>query len=86
MYFKLVPGVRIRVTKHGLRTSLGPRAARVHVGGGYRAGVSTGAGPVTLYHGVGTSKRGRSRRSATGTRRRRATWFRFARTTRSPSG
>lgn len=61
MYFKLAPGVRVRVNKHGVRTSLGPRAARVHVGGGYRAGVSTGAGPVTLYHGIGGTKRRRSR-------------------------
>ena len=61
MYFKLAPGVRVRVTKGGVRTSLGPRAARVHVGGGYRGGVSTGAGPFTLYHSVGGTKRRRSR-------------------------
>jgi hypothetical protein len=63
MYFKLAPGVRMRVNKHGVRTSLGPRAARVHVGGGYRAGVSTGAGPVTLYHGIGGAKRRKARSS-----------------------
>ncbi len=60
MYFKLAPGVRVRVTTRGVRTSLGPRAARVHVGGGYRPGVSTGAGPVTLYQSVGGSRRRRS--------------------------
>lgn len=61
MYFKVAPGVRVRVGSHGVRTSIGPRAARVHVGGGYRAGVSTGAGPVTLYHSVGGARRRRPR-------------------------
>lgn len=68
MYFKLAPGVRVRVTRHGVRTALGPRAARVHVGGGYRSGISTGAGPITLYHGVGGSKRRRSRSAGTASR------------------
>lgn len=66
MYFKLAPGVRVRVTSHGVRTSVGPRAARVHVGGGYRAGVSTGAGPVTLYHSVGGTRRRRPRTASSG--------------------
>jgi hypothetical protein len=56
IYFKLAPGVRVRVTTRGVRASLGPRAARVHVGGGYRPGLSTGAGPVTLYHSVGRTR------------------------------
>jgi hypothetical protein len=61
-YFKLAPGVKIRATHRGLRASVGPRAARVHVGAG-GTGVSTGAGPVSLYHSVGG---GRGRRRATG--------------------
>ncbi|MGC8512893.1 MAG: metallophosphoesterase family protein [Acidimicrobiales bacterium] len=51
-----------------------------------RAGVSTGAGPVTISRGIGTSTRRSARRSAAGTKRQGATWFRFARTTRSQSG
>jgi len=58
-YFKVAPGVRIRASSRGLRASVGPRAARVHFGAG-GPGVSTGAGPVTLYHSVGG---GRGRRS-----------------------
>ncbi len=61
-YFKLAPGVKIRATRRGLRASVGPRAARVHFGAG-GTGVSTGAGPVSLYHSVGG---GRGRRRGTG--------------------
>ena len=49
---KVMPGVRIRASSRGVRTSIGPRAARIHVGGG-RTGFSTGAGPVTLYSSAG---------------------------------
>jgi hypothetical protein len=55
-YFKVAPGVRIRASSRGLRASVGPRAARVHFGAG-RPGISTGAGPVTLYHSIGGSRR-----------------------------
>ena len=50
-YFKLAPGVRIRATSRGLRASVGPRPARVHFGA-CGPGVSTGAGPVTLYRSL----------------------------------
>lgn len=60
---KLAPGVRVRASSRGIRTSIGPRAARIHVGAG-RTGFSTGAGPVGYYTSVGG---GRSRsRSSTG--------------------
>ena len=71
IYFKLAPGVRVRIAKRGVRASIGPRAARVHVGGGYRPGVSTGAGPVTVYHGVGATKR-RKARTISGSSQRRS--------------
>jgi len=45
---KIAPGVRIRVSSRGVRTSIGPRIARVHVGAG-RTGFSTGVGPFTYY-------------------------------------
>lgn len=61
-YFKVAPGVRIRATRRGLRASVGPRAARVHFGSG-GTGVSTGAGPVSLYH---SASGGRGRRRAEG--------------------
>ena len=57
IYFRVAPGVRVRLTRSGVRTSIGPRAARVHIGGGYRSGVSTGAGPYTLYHSIGGSRK-----------------------------
>lgn len=46
--FRVAPGVRLRATRRGPRVSLGPRMARVHVGGG-RTAVSSGSGPVTLW-------------------------------------
>jgi hypothetical protein len=52
---RVAPGVRLSASSRGLRGHLGPRAARLHVGGG-RTGVSTGAGPVTLYESVGSMK------------------------------
>jgi hypothetical protein len=51
-YFKLAPGVKIRATGRGLRASVGPRTARGHFGAG-GTGLSTGAGPVSLYQAVG---------------------------------
>jgi hypothetical protein len=56
--FKVAPGVRIRASSRGIRTSVGPRAARVHVGSG-RTGFSTGAGPVSFYTSLGGSRGGR---------------------------
>ncbi len=61
---KLAPGVRVRASSRGIRTSLGPRAARIHVGDG-RTAVSTGAGPVNFY----TALVGSGRRSSTRGRR-----------------
>lgn len=64
--FRIAPGLRVRVSSRGVRTSIGPRAARVHVGSG-RTGLSTGAGPVTLYQSLGgTRRRGSQGRSASG--------------------
>jgi hypothetical protein len=54
---RVTPGVRVRLTSRGVRTSIGPRVARLHVGAG-RTGVSTGAGPVTAYTSAGSSRRG----------------------------
>lgn len=65
-YFRLAPGVRVRIMSRGVRTSVGPRAARVHFGAG-GVGVSTGAGPVSFYSRVGgtSARRGRSRSTTT---------------------
>jgi hypothetical protein len=53
--FKVMPGVRVRVSSRGVRTSVGPRAARVHVGGG-RTTLSSGVGPVTVWSAGGRRK------------------------------
>jgi hypothetical protein len=53
---RLAPGVRVRASSRGVRTSLGPRVARVHVGGG-RTGFSTGVGPVSYYTNAGGGRR-----------------------------
>jgi hypothetical protein len=49
IYLRLMPGVKVRLGRRGVRWGLGPRALRYHTGGGYRSGLSTGAGPVTWY-------------------------------------
>jgi hypothetical protein len=50
IYVKLAPGVRVRIGRRGrVRWGLGPRAARLHIGGHASPGISTGAGPVTAY-------------------------------------
>lgn len=53
---RLMPGVRIRISRRGVRTSIGPRLARFHFGGG-RVGFSTGAGPVSYSTSFSTSSR-----------------------------
>ncbi len=58
VYFRLLPGVKVRLTRRGVRWGIGPRAARVHFGAGGR-GISTGAGPFTWFRPL----RRRSRRS-----------------------
>jgi hypothetical protein len=63
--FKLAPGVRVSASSRGVRARLGPRAARVHVGGG-RTGVSTGAGPFTAYQSTGSSARPRTIKAPSG--------------------
>jgi hypothetical protein len=59
---KLAPGVRIRASSHGVRASVGPRVARVHVGSG-RTGVSSGVGPFSVYTAVGGKRRTAARKS-----------------------
>src|SRR3954452_19347102 len=54
---RIAPGVRVRASSRGVRTSIGPRAARVHIGGG-RTGISTGVGPVGFYTSLGGGRRG----------------------------
>jgi hypothetical protein len=61
---RVAPGVRVRASSRGVRTSLGPRVARVHLGAG-RTGVSTGAGPFTYYTSIGGSARRSSGTAAT---------------------
>ena len=58
IYIRLAPGVKVRLGRRGTRWSLGPPAARLHVGAG-PAGVSTEAGPVTFYRRLGRRRRRR---------------------------
>lgn len=67
MSLKVLPGVRIRLSSRGMRVSGGPRAARVHVGGG-RSGVSTGFGPFGAYTSLTPKKRRSSSSGSTGSR------------------
>jgi hypothetical protein len=54
---KLAPDVRVRASSRGVRTSLGSRAARLHVGGG-RTAFSSGLGPVSMSGTLSARRRG----------------------------
>ncbi len=69
---KIAPGVRVRASSRGIRTSIGPRAARLHVGGG-RTGFSTGVGPVGYYATLGGGRRTSTRRPSAGSYQRQLT-------------
>jgi hypothetical protein len=59
IYLNPVRGlVKVRITKRGVRWGIGPRAARLHFGAG-GTGVSTGAGPFSLYRGLRRRRRRR---------------------------
>ena len=45
---RVAPGLRLSTSGRGLRAHVGPRAARLHLGGG-GTGASTGTGPFTYY-------------------------------------
>ena len=60
MSLRIAPGVRISASGSGIRSSVGPRVARVHVGGG-RAGASSGFGPFTASSSTRTGKRSPSK-------------------------
>ena len=67
--FRVAPGLRLRATRRGPRVSIGPRIARMHLGGGQPA-VSAGRGPFTVWStlsggghtGSGHDGRGRASR------------------------
>jgi hypothetical protein len=46
IYLRIAPGVKVRLTRRGVRWGLGPRLLRAHFGAG-GTGVSTGAGLFT---------------------------------------
>jgi hypothetical protein len=50
--------LKIRVTRRGARVGIGPRWLRFHVGAG-GPGVSTGAGPVSVYRPLRRRRRRR---------------------------
>ena len=55
--FRFGPSVRVAKLSRGVRVSVGPRMARVHLGAGTRPTVSTGIGPVTAWEGIPSSHR-----------------------------
>ncbi|TYB46147.1 DUF4236 domain-containing protein [Actinomadura chibensis] len=58
-----VPGMSVRVSSRGVRTSVGPRVARVHRGAG-RTRVSSGMGPFFASTSVGGGRRAAAKRPA----------------------
>lgn len=54
--FKVAPGVRIRASSRGVRTSPGPRSGRVRAGAGRNASPA-GNGPGGLYTSMGIGRR-----------------------------
>lgn len=65
-----VPGLSVRVSTRGVRTSIGPRVARVNVGGG-RTTLSSGMGPLYASSALGGGRR-RTSTSRSGSRPRAA--------------
>lgn len=57
---RIAPGVRLRASATGMRASVGPRAARVHVGSN-GLGLSSGAGPLTVSASGGGSRPNRAK-------------------------
>jgi hypothetical protein len=57
-YIRPFPGVKLRVTKRGVRAGIGPRWLRLWTGAG-GDGVSTGAGPVSYYKPLHSRQRKR---------------------------
>ncbi|GAA0953356.1 hypothetical protein GCM10009550_35230 [Actinocorallia libanotica] len=60
-----VPGLSVRVSTRGVRASVGPRIARVHMGSG-RTSVSSGLGPFFASTSLGGGGRGTTRRRSSG--------------------
>jgi hypothetical protein len=57
IYIRLAPGIKIRIGKRGrTRIALGSRLLGAHFGAG-GTGVSTGAGPVSLYKALRRRRR-----------------------------
>ena len=58
IYIRLLPGVKVRIGRRGrTRVGIGPRWLRFWSGAGGR-GVSTGAGPVSVYRPLPRRRRG----------------------------
>lgn len=56
--FKLLPGVRVNVSKSGVSTTIGPKIAKVTVGAKRRATFSSDLpGPVNYRRTLGKSRR-----------------------------
>ncbi|MDQ5976075.1 MAG: hypothetical protein QG661_3284 [Actinomycetota bacterium] len=47
--FRVVPGVRLRVSSRGVSAGVGPRIARVNVGSRGGVGLSSGIGPFQTF-------------------------------------
>ncbi len=56
LYIRPSRYLKLRLTRRGARWAVGPRWLRLHVGAG-GPGVSTGAGPVSLYKGLRRRRR-----------------------------
>jgi hypothetical protein len=56
LHVRFLPGVKVRLTRKGVRRGLGPQAARMNFGVG-GTGVPTGAGPFSIYQGLRRRRR-----------------------------
>jgi hypothetical protein len=56
---RLGKDLRVSASRRGVRFGVGPRVMRVHVGGGRRPGISSGAGPFSIYETLGKKRRRR---------------------------
>jgi hypothetical protein len=57
IFIRPLPFLKIRLSRRGTRVGVGPRWLRFWSGGGGGSGVSTGAGPFTLYRPIRRRRR-----------------------------
>lgn len=73
--FKILPGVRINLSRKGVGASVGVKGLHLGVGGGRAPRITGGFGPLHYYRSLGARREERRRLSPTRARSFRAGWL-----------